>query len=493
MSFFAFVITIHLVSLGNGHQEPSGPSTETLVSEMKRASKYYRSHVARHGGYVYYTSTDLTRRLGEGVASNDQIWVQPPGTPTVGIAYLVAYRATGDGFYLNAMTETAEALIYGQLESGGWTNCIDFDPSGERTGRYRNGRGKPKGRNFSSLDDDQTQAALRFLMRADRVHEFRHEAIHESVTIALDALIAAQFPNGGFPQGWDESLPEDPPIVVASYPDYDWRTEGRIKNYWDMYTLNDGLAGTVASTLILAERTYDDPRYREALTRLGDFLISAQLPEPQPAWAQQYSYQMRPIWARRFEPAAITGRESQDVLQTLLTIAEFTGDVKYLEPVPRALDYLEQSRLPDGRLARFYELKTNRPLYMERREGEYLLTYDDDRLPNHYGWTTGSRLDSIRARYQAIRNGRNPTDPSPSIARLAGRAAEILDTLDEQGRWISTFDDQVLVGDPRFRPGDCYLSSAVFAKNLRVLSEYLNALKRNDSADEGVSAEDRLD
>ncbi len=39
-------------------------------------------------------------------------------------------------------------------------------------------------------------------------------------------------------------------MVKASFPDYDWRTVGRIKNYWDMYTLNDGLAGTVTATLI---------------------------------------------------------------------------------------------------------------------------------------------------------------------------------------------------------------------------------------------------
>ena len=31
-----------------------------------------------------------------------------------------------------------------------------------------------------------------------------------------------------------------------------------------------------------------------------------QMPDPQPGWAQQYDYDMRPMWARKFEPAAIT-------------------------------------------------------------------------------------------------------------------------------------------------------------------------------------------
>ena len=37
---------------------------------------------------------------------------------------------------------TAEAMIYGQLQSGGWTNCIDFNPRGRRVSLYRNGKGR---------------------------------------------------------------------------------------------------------------------------------------------------------------------------------------------------------------------------------------------------------------------------------------------------------------------------------------------------------------
>ena len=90
---------------------------------MHKAATFFRSKVASHGGYVYYYSIDLKQRWGEGVATSEQIWVQPPGTPTVGVAYLRAYEATGNRFYLDAATEVAETLVYGQLESGGWTNC----------------------------------------------------------------------------------------------------------------------------------------------------------------------------------------------------------------------------------------------------------------------------------------------------------------------------------------------------------------------------------
>src|ERR1043166_920678 len=74
---------------------------------MHKAATYYATRVASHGGYVYHYSLDLAVRWGEGRASPDQIWVQPPGTPTVGLAFLQAYRATGDKFYLDAATKAA--------------------------------------------------------------------------------------------------------------------------------------------------------------------------------------------------------------------------------------------------------------------------------------------------------------------------------------------------------------------------------------------------
>ncbi len=180
---------------------------QTLAA-MKRASEFYRSQVASHGGYVYHYTLDLSRRWGEGEATRDQIWVQPPGTPTVGLAYVAAYKATKDAYYLEAVEEVATALIYGQLKSGGWTNCIDFDPKGDRIAQYLNGRGG--GKNNSSLDDGQTQTAIRFMIQADAIFDFRNKAIHQSSLRALDALLAAQFPSGGFPQVWSAPVEQIP-------------------------------------------------------------------------------------------------------------------------------------------------------------------------------------------------------------------------------------------------------------------------------------------
>jgi pectate lyase-like protein len=394
---------------------------DEAVSVMRKAVEYYRTKVAYRGGYVYYYSPDLKLRYGEGMATPTQIWVQPPGTPTVGLAYLAAYRATGEKFYLDAARAAGEALIYGQLQSGGWQNCVDFDPQ-RRVNLYRNGKGG--GANNSTLDDGISQSAIRFLARLDEALEFKDAAVHESAQVALEALLNAQFTNGAFPQIWTGPV-GSVPVIKSSYSDDDWRTEGKVKDYWNMYTLNDGLPGTVTQTLLAAADVYKDVKYKNALARLGDFLLLAQMPEPQPAWAQQYSRQMQPIWARRFEPASITAGESQDVLETLLKIYETTGDKKYLDPVPRALAYLKKSLLPDGRLARYYELKTNRPLYMTRRDGEYFLTYDDSMLPDHYGWKVDSRGAAQRSPASYRGAGRRRALDQHFPRRTAGWPTEV--------------------------------------------------------------------
>src|SRR5688500_12892115 len=107
-------------------------SREQAAAALRRAVDFYRTRVAAHGGYVYRTSADLARREGEGKVGPDTVWVQPPGTPAVGMAYLEAYERTGERYLLDAARAAGECLIRGQLRSGGWTNAIELAPDARR-------------------------------------------------------------------------------------------------------------------------------------------------------------------------------------------------------------------------------------------------------------------------------------------------------------------------------------------------------------------------
>ncbi len=421
---------------------------DEVVTTMKKAATFFRTKCASHGGYVYYVAPDFSWRLGEGKATADQIFVQPPGTPAVGLAYLRAFEATGDIFYLDAAREAAEALVYGQLTTGGWMQTIDFAPKGGRVGKYRNGKGGSW--DNSSFDDGISQGALRLLMHADRALKFQHREIHESAEFGRKAMLGAQFAHGGIPQTWTGPVAAAKP-VKASYPD----AEVRVKNYWDMPTLNDDIALFFADAMLDGWEIYKDERCRAALVKLGDFLILAQMPEPQPGWAQQYDLEMHPMWARKFEPPAMTSRESMTAIEILQRVNKITGDKKYLEPIPRALAWLKRSLLPDGCLSRYYELKTNKPIYMTE---DYKLTYDDKNLAQHYGWKIDSRIAELE---------------KPTIAAKPD-VQKILRELDAEGRWVSTFTEGMrLVGNPKFKPGQQFIASEVFNKNLEALSEYV--------------------
>ena len=239
----------------------------------------------------------------------------------------------------------------------------------------------------------------------------------------------------------------------------------------------DGNISKLIETLLLAAEIYQEPRYRQSAIKGGEFFLLAQMPDPQPGWAQQYSKDMHPVWARKFEPPAITGGESQGVMDSLLDLARETGEGKFLAPFPKALAYYKKSRLPDGQLARFYELKTNRPLYFTK---DYRLTYSDDDLPTHYGFKVGSgTLSRLEKEYERLTNSDRSqwrierTQKTPKMSNsLKDRAQKLLADMDDRGAWVEhgelkyhrDAEDVREIIDPK-----------TFAKNIQTLAEFLAA------------------
>jgi PelA/Pel-15E family pectate lyase len=364
---------------------------------------------------------------------------QREATPLAGMTFLEAFDATGDSFYLDAVRKTAMSLVRGQHCSGGWDYTIEFDPAKRKVYPYRvdnncaaanrPSSAKTWSQPYTTLDDNTTQGSLRFLMRADRALGFKDAPIHESALYALQKLSEAQYPNGAWPQRFFRAPdPAKHPVAKASYPD-SWSREWPGPDYQSMYTLNDNVISDMIDLFLEASRIYNEPRYRQVAETAGGFILLAQMPDPQPAWAQQYDVRMNPVWARAFEPPSITGGESQGIMKTLLVLYQETGDRKYLNPVPRVLEYLKGSALPGDKeseararlpkgapvLARFYELRSNRPLYVtkgtrvtvERRPvvnaDGYQISYSDESVITHYNvLVSGADLPKIEAEHKRL-------------------------------------------------------------------------------------------
>ncbi|MDF1845332.1 MAG: pectate lyase [Rubripirellula sp.] len=461
-------------------QSPSFSETfqPAARQHLLRVINFYRSKVGYQGAYLWRYSADLKHQEGEEAATATSGWTQPPGTPAVGEAFLNAYRVCGEAELLNAATEVAHALVRSQLQSGGWASHFDLQSPGRDRYAYRI-EGKNAGKqNYTTFDDDKTQSALRCLMHVDEVLNFEDQSIHEAVEYALKSILAVQYPNGAWPQQYKE------PAVhsltgsrKASYPE-NWSREYVKRSYRHLYTLNDNNMSKIIDTLMEAYRIYERQDCYEAVTKTGEFFLLAQMPNPQPGWAQQYDSDMHPAWARRFEPPAITGGESQSVMRSLIGLTRFTGDSKFVETLPAAIQYYRRSALPDGRLARFYELRSNRPLYFDRN---YKLTYDNTDVPTHYAFVVSSRLDSIEKELQTIRDHPNdapkqehryPT-PLPITPKVQTAAQKVINQLDARGAWVERSSMRHTTNELDL------IDMRTFARNLATLARYVGATNPN--------------
>ncbi|MFN0105202.1 MAG: pectate lyase [Bryobacteraceae bacterium] len=437
-----------------------GQTREEILAAMKKASTFYVDRVSTRGGYHFTYTDDLSYGRSEHGEGATQVETQREGTPAAGMAFLEAWWASGDRFYLDAAAKAAHAGVAGQLCSGGWDYIIEFDPAKRSQYPYR-ADGNCRGQKSppTTLDDNVTQAMVRLLMRVDRELEFKDSKIHEAALFALNSLLKAQYPNGAWPQRF--TVPPDAaafPVKKASYPE-SWTRKWPGANYNQHYTFNDNSIADAIDLFLEAGRIYGDAKYPAAAERGGGFILLAQMPEPQPAWAQQYDVDMHPAWARVFEPPSVTGGESQGILQILMVLYRETGERKYFDAIEPALGWLEKSVIPGkNRLARFYELRTNRPLYITKgtqiqaktlgsaRLDGYEVSYDGSSVITHYAVLTGAeKLPLIRREFEALRKERTPRPArlhglSPWAGgdgpRGAGSVGSIVGGMDDRGAWV---------------------------------------------------------
>jgi hypothetical protein len=258
-------------------------------------------------------------------------------------------------------------------------------------------------------------------------------------------------------------------------------------NYHDFATFNDQGINDCIRVMIEADTYYGNRAFAESLRKVGRFLMISQLPPPQPGWAQQYNEFLQPAWARSFEPPSVCPAATVHNINSLIDLYLHTKRGELLEPIPDAIRWLKASRLPNGKWGRFLELGTNKPLYYDRGRirVDSLQQLSLERRTG-YGYETDIQdaLDKTEKRFLQV-SGQLPETAESNreavIKKLAEDARKIIESKDEQGRWIArenTFRDEVpgKLWNGEYRTED-RISSALFNRNVDLLCTFLEEFK----------------
>ncbi|MFP4502463.1 MAG: pectate lyase [Candidatus Hydrogenedentota bacterium] len=408
--------------LAAGNDMP--PEAEVREGMLRAASAF--SELSYKGGYPYLISGDLDTRYNSGHGAlrpfpdETYLTMEPPGTPWVGRTFLRAWRATNNPRFLDMAKEVGDALAAVQLAVGGWRMRQPLsdawaDRNCDAPGSYRV---TPQ----ADFDDNRSQGPTRFLVELvrDGSTSEHHRAAMDK---ALEMLLEAQYPSGGWPQYY--------PLETNGHSDMD--------SYRRYNHINDASIPDCMRALLAAYEAFGNQKYLDAAVRAADWLLAVRVPGA--AWAQQYYDDFvkgplkpnHPAPGRWFEPMAVTASETGSVVAVLSEVARITEDDRYIAPFSEVADWYERSRLDDGRWARFYELHTNRPLYCTP---DRIITYADDNLRPGYAWKGGWGDAVIRA-IERIQDPNHDTTPTANrLEKLGSAAREALDALDERGLWV---------------------------------------------------------
>ena len=76
--------------------KPKPTLDDEVRAKMRAATEFMMEKVSYNGGFVWNYLPDFSRQWGEMEAKRTMVWIQPPGTPSMGHLLLDAYHATGD-------------------------------------------------------------------------------------------------------------------------------------------------------------------------------------------------------------------------------------------------------------------------------------------------------------------------------------------------------------------------------------------------------------
>ncbi len=531
MNFLKSVIftIIGIVSITAVLAKKSDDVKKEIEETMLKATEFMVEEVSMNGGYVWYYLPDFSRRWGEMEAYKTMVWLQHPGTISMGHLFLDAYHTTGNEYYLKAAKKAAAAVIWGQSHEGGWNYMIDF--GGDKSFKeWYNTIGKNGWRleefqhyyGNSTFDDNTTPDAARFLLRM-YLEELSPE-YKPALDKAIDFVLESQYPLGGWPQ---------------RYPlKYDFNKEGH-PDYTSFYTYNDEVNWQNIRFLIQCYETLGEERLLDPIMRGMNFYLITQ--QSNGAWAHQYSLDLKPAGARTYEPNALVPKITCQCALQLLKFYQFTGDVRFLNPIEKTIEWLEKTKLPDnltenGKYTHPYyiEIETGKPIYVHRKGSNvnnalYYYDYNVDNLIVHsYGKRT-IPFDILKKEYNRIKEmdvkdvvkdspllpgkfdkgttpqkyynlNRDDFDDIPDLEKVD----EILKSIDAHNRWMAK---HVMISNPYIGDGKKgelteeysqthvgdetdtspyrdeseqeYISTETYIENMRLLINFLNKDKES--------------
>lgn len=327
-------------------------------------------------------------------------------------------KQDSDWYASDEARSAADILLLYQSPAGAWPKNTNLFASASPAELQR----VHEGGEANTIDNGATTLPMKFL--AQMIEATDDEQYKVAFAKGIDYLLEAQYPGGGWPQFY--------PL--------------RKRGYYSNITFNDNAMISVMdllSDIANGESTYDfvDEPHRqavaEAVDRGVDCILKLQVKSQGKltAWCAQYDPDtLEPAWARSYEPPSLSGSESVGIVRYLMTIEEpspqviaaVEGAVEWFRAVPIENRKLERFTREDGKRdirlveaegspplwARFYELDTNRPLFLNR---DSKLNYDyaavEYERRNGYSYVGDWPEDLLGKYYPRWRAKQGLTDP----------------------------------------------------------------------------------
>ena len=361
--------------------------------------------VSTKGGYVWAYLPDLSRRWGEMEARDSMIWIQPPGTPTMGHLFLDAYHATGDEYYYRPPRRSPARSIWAQHA----VRRLELHRRLRRRSRRCASGTTPSARTPGASRSSSTTGAMprsttparprrrSFCCACTSRSAIRNTSRRSTRRIAF--VIDSQYPIGAWPQ---------------RYPlQHEFSHHGK-PDYTSFLTFNDDVGDgehrLPAQVLPGARRSAgarpDHPRH-ERVHRHAAGAAAAGLGAAVHAGPEA-------VGARTYEPNALVTHTTAPNIELLIDVLpadrrdEVPGACRRGDRLARQPDAAAGVAPRGGRThPTFIELGTNKPLYVHREgsnvvNGRYYVDYDPKNTLAHY---SSFRERRRRRPAQAVRRG----------------------------------------------------------------------------------------